>query len=192
MALLAGSVDAEGGTLPVNPDFVPWAHELIAHLAAGAEGPRSIRPGEPLEIPLDPAPPVEVKTLTLTRPSGDQVPVPVLRSGSSARARVADTGEPGIYRVALPTPPGGFAYAAVVGDDRDADPSPLDPAEAEALSRGWPLSFDADPSRLAGRVLQAGPGRRAEAWRWLVLLALAGLCLEVWLTRRMARRQGAI
>jgi hypothetical protein len=192
VALLASSIDAEGGTLPVNPDFVPLAHELIAHLAAGAEGPRSIKPGEPLEIPLDPAPPAEVKTLTLTTPSGVKVEVPVLRSGSSARVRHAETSEPGIYRLALWTPPGIFAYAAVVGDDVDADPSPLDPPEIEALEQGWPLAFDADPARLAGRVLEADRARRNEVWQALILAALGALCMEVWLTRRMARRQGAI
>jgi Aerotolerance regulator N-terminal/von Willebrand factor type A domain len=192
VALLASSIDAEGGTLPVNPDFVPFAHELIAHLASGAEGPRSIKPGEPLEFPIDPAPPADVKALTLTTPSGVKVEVPVIRSGNSARVRHTETSEPGIYRLALATPPGTFAYAAVVGEDRDADPSPLDPAEVEALARGWPLAFDADPPRLADRVLEADRARRNEVWQGLILAALAALCLEVWLTRRMARRQGAV
>ncbi len=165
--------------MPVNPDFVPFAHELIAHLASGAEGPRSIRPGEPLEFPLEPAPPADLRTLTLTTPSGIKVEVPILRSGSSARVRQLETSEPGIYRLALPTPPGTFAYAAVVGDDRDADPSPLDPPEVEALARGWPLAFDADTPRLADRVLEADRARRNEVWQGLILAALAGLCLEV-------------
>ena len=41
--LLASALDAEAGTLPVNPDFVPFAHELILHLGAG----RDVRPGRP-------------------------------------------------------------------------------------------------------------------------------------------------
>jgi hypothetical protein len=190
VALLASSIDAEGGTLPVNPDFVPWAHELIAHLAAGAEGPRSIKPGEPLEFPLELPPPPDVKTLILTTPSGGKVEVPILRNGNSARVRHADTSEPGIYRLALAIPPDTFAYAAVVGDDRDADPSPLDAPEIEALEQGWPLSFNADPARLANRMFESDRARRNEVWQGLILAALAGLCLEVYLTRRMARRQG--
>ena len=190
VALLAAPIDAEGGTLPVNPDFVPWAHELIAHLAAGAEGPRSIKPGEPLEFPLDPPPPRDVKALTLTTPSGAKVEVPVLRTGNAARVRHSDTSEPGIYRLSLAVPPGTFAYAAVAGDDRDADPSPLEPAEAEVLARGWPLAFDANPDQLSSRLLAVDRARRNEVWHSLILAALAGLCLEVWLTRRMARRQG--
>ncbi len=190
VALLAGPIDAEGGTLPVNPDFVPWAHELIAHLAAGAEGPRSIRPGEPLEFPLDPPPPEGVKALTLTTPSGSKVELPVLRAGNSARVRQVDTSEPGIYRLSLPAPPGTFAYAAVAGDDRENDPSPLEPAEAEVLARGWPLTFDPNPEQLSSRLLAVDRVRRSEFWQGLIFAALGGLCLEVWLTRRMARRQG--
>ena len=101
-----------------------------------------------------------------------------------------DTAEPGIYRLTLPTPPGGFAYAAVTGDDREADPSTLEPLEAEALAKGWPLAFDADPARLADRLLAVERARRNELWHGLILAALGGLCLEVFLTRRMARRQG--
>ena len=188
VALLAGPVDAEGGTLPVNPDFVPWAHELIAHLASGAEGPRPVQPGEALTFDLDPGPPPGVAALTLTTPSGATLNLPIVRDGPAARVRTTDTAEPGIYRLTLPIPPGGHAYAAVAADGREADPAPLDPAEAEALARDWPLTFDADPARLLDRLLAGDGARRDEVWRPLVLLALAGLCLEVWLTRRMATR----
>ncbi len=188
VALLAGPLDAEGGTLPVNPDFVPWTHELIAHLAEGAEGPRAIRPGEPLAFDLDPPPPPGVTALRLTTPAGTTASLPVVRDGGKARVRTGDTAEPGIYRLDLADPPGGHAYAAVAADPGAADPAPLDPAEAEALARDWPLSFDPDPAHLADDLLAVAGGGRAEAWRGLVLLALAGLCLEVWLTRRMASR----
>jgi von Willebrand factor type A domain/Aerotolerance regulator N-terminal len=191
VAILAGAIDAEGGTLPVNPDFVPWAHELIAHLAAGAEGPRSIKPGEPLTFDLDPSPSPSVKALTLTTPSGATVELPVARLGQTARVRHAETSEPGIYRLALPGPPGSSLYAAVSGDDLEADPTPLEAAEAEVLAQGWPLAFDADPARLADHLLAADRARRNEFWHGLILAALAALCVEVWLTRQMARRQGA-
>jgi len=79
----------------------------------------------------------------------------------------------------------------VVGDDRDADPSPLDSREIEALEQGWPLAFNADAALLANRMLETDRARRNEVWQGLILAALAGLCLEVYLTRRMARRQGA-
>jgi hypothetical protein len=189
VAVLAGPVDAEGGTLPVNPDFVPWAHELVFHLAA-ASGTPTARPGEPIVLDLDPAPPEGVTTLPVRRPDGSKGRAEVVRSGGKARMRIDDTGEPGIYRVALPDPPGGSAYAAVAGDGRESDPEPLAPAEAAKLAEGWPLSIESDPDRLTGRLLASGRGDRHPIWRGLVFAALAGLCLEVWMTRRLVRSRG--
>ena len=121
-------------------------------------------------------------------PGGAVVPAPVVRSPGAARAVYHDTSEPGVYRLSLPGPPGGFAYASVVGDPREFDLTPLGPAEAEGLARGWPLTFEPDPDRLAGRLSSPSHGRN-EVWRGLVLAALAGLCLELWLTRRLVRGQ---
>ena len=44
VAMMAGPVDAEGGTLPVNPDFVPLVHELIYHLASASAAPLEFAP----------------------------------------------------------------------------------------------------------------------------------------------------
>ncbi len=185
--LLAGPIDAEGGTLPVNPDFVPFAHELIFYLADPSRDTEPVRPGEPLWFSIDPAPPAEVKTLPLQTPTGRQVEAVVERSGESAQAR-AIAEEPGLYRLTLPDPPGGFAYATVLADPREADPTPLDPAEAETLDEGWPLTFLNDPAQLA-EVRSTGRAGPRPLWRWLVLAALTGLCLEVWFTRRLAQER---
>ena len=67
----------------------------------------------------------------------------------------------------------------------------MESAEAEVLSQGWPLTFEADPSRLPEQILRSDRARRNEVWQPLILAALGALCLEVWLTRRMARKQGA-
>ena len=154
----------------------------------GRSEPRAVRPGEPLAFDLDPPPAAEVATLPLRIPGGAVVPAPVVRSLGAARAVYHDTSEPGIYRLSLPGPPGGFAHASVVGDPREFDLTPLGPAEAEGLARGWPLTFEPDPARLAGRLSSPSHGRN-EVWRGLVLAALAGLCLELWLTRRLVRGQ---
>ncbi len=50
--VLATAIDAEAGTLPVNPDFVPLAHEWMLHLAGGGD-PLLVCAGEPLIFPLD-------------------------------------------------------------------------------------------------------------------------------------------
>lgn len=187
--LLAAAVDAEAGTLPANPDFVPLAHEWVFHLAGAADARRA-QAGESLVFDLHPPLAEEVRTLLLRTPSGLTTNIPVVRASGSARVRVDDAGESGVYRLTLPDPPGGFAYATVSGDGRESDPAPLEPAEAARLSEGWPFTFETDPTRLAGRVFEAERGGRRELWRGLVLAALAGLCLEVYLTRRLVRSQG--
>ena len=190
VAILAGPVDAEGGTLPVNPDFVPWAHELIFHLADADEGARTVRPGEPIVVDLDPATPASLTGLVVETPSGAKVQAEVVRADGGVKARLDDTAEPGLYRVRLPDPPGGSTYVAVAADGRESDPRPLEPAEAETLSKGWPLAFESESARLAGRLFAADGGRRHEIWRYLVLAALGGLCVEVWLTRQLVKARG--
>jgi hypothetical protein len=130
--------------------------------------------------------------LPIHTPGGATVRAPVVREAGTARVRLdpAIASVPGIYRLGLPEPPGGFAYASVAGDDRESDPAPLEPAEASRLAEGWPLAFETDPSRLESRLFAAERGGRHEVWRGLVLAALAGLCLEVYLTRRLVRSQG--
>jgi len=190
--LLAGPLDAEGGTLPVNPDFVPLVHEWAFHLAGGS-APRAVKPGEPLNFDLPAAPPAGITSLAVLTPGGDTGRAAVTLAAGVARARFEATAEPGAYRLTLPDPPGGFAYATVEGDGREADMSPLETSEAARLADGWPISFVPDPSRLTDAMRSDGPasGGRRELWRVLVLAALAGLCVEVYLTRRLVRGQGA-
>jgi hypothetical protein len=189
--LLAAPVDAEGGTLPVNPDFVPLAHEWLFHLASASAASRTARAGEPLVIDL-PAPwPEGVKELSGTRPDGSPVRASVVRESGGARARVDDTSESGVYRLALPEPPGGALYGLVAADGRESDPAPLEPAEAAKLAEGWPLVFEPDTDRLSARLAETERGGRREVWRFLILAALAGLCGEIWLTRRLVRGTSA-
>ncbi len=116
--------------------------------------------------------------------------MPASRSGESTRVRYAETAEPGVYRLTKPNPPGGYAYALVASDPREAEPARLDPAEAARLSEGWPLAFEPDPAALPARIASGDASPRREVWRWLIFAALGGLCVEVWMTRRMARTRG--
>lgn len=187
VAVLAGPLDAEGGTLPVNPDFVPLVNELVAHLA-DASARRVIRPGETMVVALNPPPPADVADLPITLPDGTAARAAIVRGEGKAEARFADTAAAGIYRLALPDPPGGSTYLAVADDGREADPAPLEAAEAEKLTEGWPFAL-ADESA-AGTLFAGAAGGRREIWRWLVLAALGGLCVEVFLTRRLVQERG--
>jgi hypothetical protein len=189
--LLAGPLDAEGGTLPVNPDFVPLVHEWAFSLASGREA-RAVKVGEPLVFELNPVPEADVRSLPILTSSGEEAQAIVTRTSGLARARFDDTVESGVYRLTLPDPPGGFVYATVATDPRSFDASLLDPAEAQKLAEGWPLTFELDPTQLPARILASGgPGTRRELWRWLVVAALVGLCIEIYLTRRLVRGQAS-
>jgi hypothetical protein len=189
--MLAAPLDAEGGTLPVNPDFVPLAHEWVYHLAGGTSALRSVRPGEPLLFELGSPPPDSTKSLPVLMPDGTLIEAPLVRTQGSVRARVDETAEPGVYRLTLPEPPGGFAYGTVSTDGRESDLARLEPAEAAKLAEGWPLEFSRQPAQLMGRLFETADGGRHEVWRGLIWAALATLCVEIWLTRRLARSQRA-
>jgi hypothetical protein len=195
VAMLCGPIDAEGGTLPVNPDFVPLVHELIFHLADPSDRTSPVPLGSPLRFALPSLPP-GLETLTVSTPSGLARPATVERSGPSAFALLDDAPEPGLYRLSLPSPTGGSAFAVVLADPIESSPSLLTPPEAESLSSGWPLVFDSGPSpadSLADRLLSTtSPARSPRPlWRGLIAFALAGLCAEVWFTRRLARGAAA-
>lgn len=189
-AVLAGPLDAEGGTLPVNPDFVPWVHTLVFHLADPAASDAPLHPGEPIRLELAREPDASVKDVAIRLPDGREERAEVLRQGGRSSVRFAETVDPGMYRITLPEPVGGFAYVLVESDGRESDPAPLEPAEAERLAEGWPLTFESDGDRLAARLLAGGDAGSRPLWRWLVLAALGGLCLEVVATRRIALARG--
>jgi hypothetical protein len=186
--LFAGPLDAEGGTLPVNPDFVPLVHELVYHLADPASSSDDIHPGERLAFKLAPLPDPDVMTIPVLTPEGTTVAASIERSDDGAMAVLPIAEESGIYRATLPD--GNFRYLLVAGDPRESDPTTLASADTKTLSSGWPLAFETDPSRLPGLLLTSGRGGRHSIWRWLVLAALAGLCTEVWLTRRLVQQRG--
>ena len=134
VAIVASPLDAEGGTLPVNPDFVPWAHELVDHLASASTGNGNTRPGEPIVIDLDPVPAAGIDSLPVTSPGGISTRATVVRSEGKAQARIDDTAEPGIYQIHGPDPANGSLFATVAADPRESDLRPLEPELVAALA----------------------------------------------------------
>lgn len=187
--LLAGPLDAEGGTLPVNPDFVPLVHELIYALGDPAATGREGRPGEPLSVELDPALVENLETLAVTTPGGATVQAAIERTAGRAFARLAAADEPGTYRFAIPGGPA--SYATVRTDEREWDSETLSASDRQRLEEGWELSFVENGQELERAMSAAGSaGRSRPLWRWLVLAGLGGLCLEIFLTRRIVLSRG--
>ena len=190
VVVLSAAIDAEAGTLPVNPDFVPLAHEWIAYLAGGGES-LLVRPGQPLVFPLEVSPPNEVTTLAIETPGGIKARAEVIRGAGFASARFDDTTESGVYRLTLPDPPGGVVFGTVLADEREIDMTPLAQAEAGKLAEGWPMTFDTEANQGSTPLAAATSAGKHEVWRMLVIAALLGLCLEIYLTRRLVRAQMA-
>ncbi len=146
------------------------AHELIYSLAGG--GPSPGRGGRRADaLPARPAPAARYRQPRRSRRRAENAPrAAVVRAEGDTHARLDDASEAGIYRLALPDPPGGFAYAAIAGDAHESDMTPLDPAEAEHLAQGWPLEFAEGPERLgtAPRRPRRRPAsaRSGASWSW--------------------------
>jgi hypothetical protein len=187
--LLAGPLDAEGGTLPVNPDFVPWIHELVYSLADSSRKSRTISPGDPILFDVSTTADIAPATVRVEIPSGAMKSAKAERISTGLRVRLDESTELGIYRFDLPDPLGA-KYVAVAADAREADATELAPTEAMRLAQGWPLRFETDGARLSTQLLTSSQRGPTELWRYLVLAALGGLCVEVWLTRRLVRTRG--
>lgn len=192
VVVLATPLDAEGSTLPVSPDFLPWIHTLVYRLADPTATAAPLRPGEPIRLDVSPQVPPSVTTATVRTPTGKSVAAPVVHQGGRVQVRHDDTSEPGVYRIDRPGPDESIepAYVLVEGDAREGTPDRLGPSDIEKLAQGWPLEFLSDASSLTERLLAANGGGSRPIWRWVVLAALLGLCLEVAATRRLARSRG--
>ncbi len=131
-----------------------------------------------------------MKFLPIETPSGTTAQAEVVRSRGLVQARFEVTVESGIYRLSLPgPPPGGFMYGAVDRDEREADLAALERQEAGKLAEGWPLEFVSELKSSELGLFAAQSGSRHEVWRFVILAALGGLCLEIYLTRRLVRVQ---
>jgi hypothetical protein len=187
--LLAAPLDAEAGTLPVNPDFVPWLHTLIFRLADPAETSAPLQAGKPIRLEISSEVPASITSAGVRTPDGQKASSLITHSAGQVQLLFDQTDEPGVYSVERPLADGSASttYVLVEQDPGESDAARLETAEAAQLSEGWPLEFLAGPEELVERVLSGAPGGPKPAWRWLVLLALCGLCVEVLATRAIAR-----
>ncbi len=97
--------------------------------------------------------------------------------------RYNDTHAPGVYR--LTTPGGKTVYYVVQPDTHDGDDlTSATEEDRTAVSDILPISYEDD-----ARSILKSPGQPIQLW-WLLLIGLIGLlCIEVWLTRRIAKNR---
>ncbi|MDX2035215.1 MAG: BatA domain-containing protein [Isosphaeraceae bacterium] len=183
-ALLLGSgVGAEAGTLPVNPDFVPWIHRLVADLGSLDDGSKNLRPGEDVRFAI-PVPPPGVEVVDVRTPDGRVIQSEVVRGGNTALVSV-DASDPGVYRLdGQGAESGGVRYATVEADPRESNLERLSAADRIEMCKDWPFVILDSGENAVDRILRSATVRKHELWRPMILSALALLCVEIWMTRR--------
>lgn len=199
VVLLAAPLDSDGSTLPAKPDYVPFLHELIFHLAGGAAPSRNLQVGQPLILPVAADFPAEGALfrgpggteLPAHRDSGETGPT---RPGSLA-LRLDEALLPGVYTLVFakkgaqdvgPRP----EHFVVNCDRSESDLTPLDDKDRGLLTRHDRLRFARTTEELKQQMFADGP--RTEVWRFLILLLLGVLVCELWLTRRLVRGGHAV
>lgn len=182
VVVAASGATTEWNTLPMKPLFLPLLHQLVAYLAAGAEGAGNGRVGEALARPLPLA--EASKPVTVTNPAGART---TLKPVIGAQGAV----------VTLPRPErAGFYRLSVAGGTQDVFAINRDPAEADLRSLTREQVLKLIPIRgitwigmnedLVSALTRSRQG--VELWRYLLIAALALMALETMLAQMFGRR----
>jgi hypothetical protein len=180
--LAASSATTEWGSLPIKPAFLPLVHQLVAYLAAGADGTRNGRVGEPLTKPL---PLSEAsRRISIAGPDGDRVTLKPMVDERGATVTLESPGRAGFYRLAVDG--GTQDVFAVNRDTSESDLRSLNQAGLKKLLpvREWTwIGLNEDLLSALTRTRQG-----VELWRHLLLAALALMVLETMLAQLFGRR----
>jgi hypothetical protein len=165
-----------GSTLPGAWEFPVLAHELAYYLAGTTDGASVLSNGDPIRLTHAVA-----KRITLQTP---EAPVRSIEI-NSLPWQFADTGAIGVYRLEVD----GKRRALVVPPDlAESDLTRCSDDDWRRVRDRLPISWVTDES---APTVVSEDGGREELW-WLLLLAVMGLlCVEIWMTRRMAHARGA-
>ncbi len=163
---------------PVLPSYLPFAHELLRHVAA-APDPHTVRVGEPLEAML-PAATVGLNA-RLTGPDGITADAPVAADADGGAVQFRESRLAGLYRVGVPGRPD-QTFAVNPPGGPESDLRRLDPDELKALG---PIAVVTDAADApAGDPGDGGPAALTPrphgptVARWLLSVAFALALLE--------------
>lgn len=193
VVVLAAPLDSDWSTLPAKPDYVPFLHELLFHLATGNRVTRNVSVGEAISFPVSKD--FDPQSFVFQGPG--KLVLPVRLGGDELRrlASLDDTSIPGVYRMVAAKQ--GVPVAGAVGepyvvnfDRRESDLTVLTAEQKKSLEAGDRLKLigDLDELRRAMFSNQA----KSEFWQFMLLVVLALLVVEVWLTRRLVQGGHAV
>lgn len=186
--LSAIPLDASWSNLPMRNSYVVLVHEFIYYLASPLLPARNLPAGDPLVVTLDERAPADEVELLL--PMGAVKKLPVERRRGRRTASYPDTAEAGLYQVSYRGNRGAVReYYVVNFEPAESDLTLLGSSSREIVSSQTGTKFFSDWNTLEG-ALRVGHSIR-EFWRWLAVLTVIVLTVEVWLTRRFSRRRAA-
>lgn len=191
--LMTAPLDSDWSTLPAKPDYVPFLHETLFHLASGSRASRNVSVGEAVTLPVSSD--FDKSAFVFLGP-GKQI-LPVELGGDELRrlAKLEDTSIPGVYRLVsaqdgLPKP-GEVGEPCVVNfDRRESDLTLLTPEQRLVLEGPDRLKIVSDMADLRQRMFSTNT--KFEFWQFMLLIVLGMLVFEVWLTRRLVQGGHAV
>lgn len=158
-------------------DYVRLTHELVYYLAASRGGDVNLEARQPIVF----------------RPGDGELPGPVtIQPPEGPARRIAvkewpfiydDTKETGVYK--LTTDTGKVQYYVVQPDGGESDLTPCNDDDRQSVARLLPTTrYVFTPGEVFSS--EANPETQIEFWWLLLLLVIALLAFEVWMTRRIA------
>lgn len=181
--LCATACDADWGSLPMRPSYLPLMQQLVTHLASKVYPPRNVEVGQRLGAFVPPA--MADKRATLTTPGNTRHELLIARKEMHGVIDFQGTSRPGLYLLELPG--GDTLHFVVRTPAAESAPEQITEQELQGIAkelgatvvRTWDEFETAENSRRFGR----------EFWKPL-LGFLLGLCftelfLLQWVTRRL-------
>jgi len=170
VVMLAMSLDAMSGDLPLQPAFLPFVQQLVLHTSGRDVVPLWRTTADSWSVPdslRDPV--VRAPDQSLLRPKRDSLgsAIPLADAGLYAAFSGAATGAPG-------------AYVAVNAPQSESELTPIDPKE---------LLLGVRESDRAAATNGAPPTvdeleRRQNSWRWLLIIVALALVGETFISTR--------
>ncbi len=179
-------LDADWGTLPAKEDFVPLLHEFVFQLAGG-RATRNVDVGLPLTIAISPE--TRVEDAVFVGPGDTEFAAEAAGTPERPLAKLSDTRLPGVYTF-RPSKEADAAdvepeYFVVNFDRGESDLTPLTDDEKRLLAGEKRLAFVETVDELISKTFT--DTGRTEIWQILMIVFVALLCGEVWMTRRLVQ-----
>ncbi|MEO0476807.1 MAG: hypothetical protein AAF085_12695 [Planctomycetota bacterium] len=174
-------IDADWGSLPTTPAYLPLMQRLIAFAATHAEPTSNVMVGQPITALLDEEP--KDDKLVWQTPAGERLKREVVERGGRWSCELKNTEDPGTYRLLIDDEP---ARVFAVNLPRDeSDLRRLDEEELEELAEsiGARIIEDADAYAVYDRSRRHGRPIWQVLWVALLGLVFAELLLQQWFTK---------